>query len=199
MFAKLFGFRQLTQAIKTRKDAIQTTISNKFVFPEKYKGTIYEKWARYWQHLGIDYKDVFVNVIQQSKEKPILASIYCTAGGTLYYCMKNNPSEEDFRIQLRNYNADCVMVPDSCLNKTSTDYIKFVEQCYNQGIVRYLSLGFISFLWLDNYDQAASLYKAVCGYTDPQYLTFHERIIDVGFINKWWNLSRKMTDYDVNF
>lgn len=199
MFTKLFGLRHLTQAVKTKLNAIETSVSSKLVFPEKYKGTIYEKWARYWQQLGIDYKDVFVNVAQQMKEKPILASVYCTTGGILYYCVKNNPTEEDFRIQLRNYNANAVLVPDSCLNNVSTDYIKFIEECYNQGIIRHLSLGFISFLWLDNYDSSASLYKATCKYTGPQYLKFHERVIDVGFLNKWWNLSKKMTDYDVNF
>lgn len=199
MFAKLFGLRQLTQAVKNRLNVIETSVSSKLVFPEKYKGTIYEKWAKYWQQLGIDYKDVFVNVAQQMKEKPILSSVYCTTGGVLYYCIKNNPSEEDFRIQLRNYNAKAVMVHDSCLNATSTDYIKFIEKCYNQGLIRHLSLGFISFLWLDNYDRDASLYKATCRYTEPQYLHFHERVIDVGFLNKWWNLSKKMTDYDVNY
>lgn len=199
MFTKLFGIRQLTQAVKTRLTAIETSVSNKLVFPEKYKGTIYEKWATYWKHLGIDYKDVFVNVAQQAKEKPILASIYLATGGAFCYCVKNNPSEEDFRTKLRDYNAEVVLVHDSCLNDTAANYIKFIEKCYNQGIVRHLSLGFISFLWLDNYDHNASLYKATCEYTDPQYLTFHERVIDVGFLNKWWNLDKKMIDYDVNY
>lgn len=199
MFAKLFGLRQLTQAVKTRLNAIETSVSSKLVFPEKYKDTIYEKWAKYWQQLGIDYKDVFVNVAQQMKEKPILASVYCTTGGVLYYCVKKNPSEEDFIIQLRNYNADVVQVHDSCLKDSSTEYIKFIEKSYNEGIVRHLSLGFISFLWLDNFDRDASLYKATCKYTDPQYLNFHDRVIDIGFMNKWWNLSKKMTDYDVNY
>lgn len=199
MFTKLFGLRQLTQAVKTRLNAIETSVSNKFVFPEKYKGTIYEKWATYWRQLGVDYKDVFVNVAQQMKEKPILASIYCTTGVALTYCVKNNPSEEDFRIQLLNYNAEVVLVNDACLNDNATDYIKFIEKSYNQGILRHLSLGFISFLWLDDYSSDASLYKATCKYTGPQYLNFHERVIDVGFLNKWWNLSKKMTDYDVNY
>jgi len=199
MFARLFRIPQLTQAVKTKLEAIETSVSSKFVFPEKYKGTIYEKWAKYWQQLGIDYKDVFVNVAQQMKEKPILASIYCTTGGAFYYCIKNNPSEEDFQIQLRSNNANAVLVHESCLNDSSTNYIKFIEQCYNQGIVRYLSLGFMSLLWLDNYDRDASLYKATCKYTGPQYLNFHERIVDIGFMNKWWNLSKKMTDYDVNY
>lgn len=198
MFAKLFRTRQITQAFKTRLDTIEQSISNKFVFPEKYKGTIYEKWARYWQQLGIDYKDVFVNLAQQSKEKPILASIYCTTGIGLYYCVKNNPSEEDFRMQLRNCNAEAVMVHESCLNPTSVEYVKFIEKCYNEGTIRHLSLGFVSFLWLDNYDRDASLYKAICKYTEPQYLKFHERVIDVGFWNRWWNLRKKMTDFDVN-
>lgn len=199
MFTRLFGIRQLTQAVKTKLNAIETSVSSKFVLPEKYKGTIYEKWARYWQQLGIDYRDVFVNVAQQMKEKPILASIYCTTGVGFYYCVKNNPSEEDFRIQLLNHNANAVLVHDSCLNDNATDYIKFIEKCSNQGILRYLSLGFISFLWLDNYDRNAALYKATCEYTEPQYLNFHERVIDIGFMNKWWNLRKKMTDYDVNY
>lgn len=199
MFTKLFGLRQLSQTVKAKLNSIETAVSSKFAFPEKYKGTIYEKWAKYWQQLGIDYKDVFVNVAQQMKEKPILASIYCTTGGALYYCIKNNPSEEDFIVQLRNANANAVVVHDSCLNPISADYMKFIEKCYNEGIVRHLSLGFVSFLWLDNFDRGAALYKATCTYTTPQYLKFHERVIDVGFWNKWWNLSRKMGDYDVNY
>lgn len=53
-------------------------------------------------------------------------------------------------------------------------------------------------MWIDNYDKDCFLYKTVCPYLKPRYLTFHERIIDVGALDKWWVLETKMKDYDVN-
>jgi hypothetical protein len=51
---------------------------------------------------------------------------------------------------------------------------------------------------LDNYDGDLAVYKATCSYLKPKYLTFHERIVDVGFVGKWWKLQEYMIDYDIN-
>jgi len=29
-------------------------------------------------------------------------------------------------------------------------------------------------------------------------LDFHQRVVDVGFLGKWWNLDSHMTVYDIN-
>lgn len=195
---------QLTQSyttnsslVKTKLNTIQSRINN-FGLPERFKGTIVEKWAQYWRGLITDYRDVFLGVIQESKEKPIRAAIYGGFGGAAVYSYKHNPSEVDFIEQLREYNVKMVMIDPVCQNPVSSQYLTFIERCYNEGIVRKLNMGLFSLMWLDNYDRALGLYKATCKFTKPELLTWHNRIIDFGFLDKWWTIEKKMIDYDIN-
>lgn len=205
MATKLLRLRtQFTQSyttnsslLKTKFTAIQSRINN-FEVPERFKGTIVEKWMQYWKGLVTDYRDVFLGVIQQSKEKPIRAAIYGGLGGAAVYSYKHNPNETDFIEQLRLYNIKMVLLDPVCQNRVSSQYLIFLERCYNEGIVRKLNLGIFSLLWLDNFDRALGLYKATCPFTQPELLTWHNRIIDVGFLDKWWKIEEKMIDYDIN-
>lgn len=205
MATKLLRLRtQLTQSyttnsslIKTKFNAIQNRVNN-FEVPERFKGTVVEKWLLYWKGLVIDYRDVFLGVVKQSKERPIRAAIYGGLAGSALYCMKHNPNETDFIAQLRDHNIKMVLIDPACQNPVSTQHIKFVEQCYNEGIVRRLNVGIFSLLWLDNYERALGIYKANCSYTQPELLSWHKRIIDVGFLNKWWKIDENMKDYDIN-
>lgn len=183
--------------IKSKFDAVQSRFNNIEV-PERFKGTMVEKWLAYWKGLVKDYRDVFVDVGKQAKEKPIRAAIYGAIGGSAVYSFKHNPNEADFIDQLRTYNTQMVLTAPICHNSATSEHLIFLERCYNEGIIRRLSVGIFSVLWLDNYDQAMSLYKATCKYTRPDLLTWHNRIIDVGFLDKWWKIDEKMIDYDVN-
>ena len=91
-----------------------------------------------------------------------------------------------------------MQVGHSIRNPKSEKYLTWVEQCYNEGTIRRLNLGIVSFMWLDNFDSASAVYKAICPYLKPRYVTFQQRIIDVGFMDNWWILEHKMRDYDVN-
>lgn len=191
------SYAKNTSAVREKWTSMQLRLGQ-IELPERFKGTVVEKWATYWRGLCSDYRDVFLNVGKQIKEKPIRASVYGTMMGAAWYAAKHNPSERDFYDRLRKYNADLVLVNPVCLNPVSADYLTFVERSRNEGIVRKLNLGICSLLWLDNYDRAVALYQATCTYTQPDYLTWHQRIIDVGFLDKWWTLEKKMLDYDVN-
>lgn len=166
--------------------------------PERFKGTIVEKWAKYWDGLIHDYAEVFRDTVKQSKEKPYRTALYFSIASGLYYAGKNNPTEMDFRDQVVEYQNLFGLVGKPVRNPNSEVYLKTLENWYNAGVIRRFSLGFFSIMWLDNYDKDVGLYKAQCEYLKPSYLTFHERIIDVGFLNRFWNLERKMEDYDMN-
>lgn len=183
--------------LKTKIDSVQSRLNN-FEVPERFKGTIVEKWMLYWKGLITDYRDVFLDVLKQSKEKPLRAAVYASLGASTIYGFKHNPSETDYIEQLRTYNTKMVLMDPVCQNKVSSQYLTFVERCYNEGIVRRLNLGIVSLLWLDNYDRALCLYKATCSFTQPELITWHQRIIDVGFLDKWWKIEEKMIDYDIN-
>lgn len=84
-------------------------------------------------------------------------------------------------------------------NPTAVEYLKLLERRKNDDTLRITSIGFFSLLWIDDNASQLSTFDAKCEYLQPELLSFHERVVDIGFWNNWWNLDRKMKDYDVNF
>lgn len=166
--------------------------------PERFKGTIVEKWANYWRALLRDYKEVVLDTSKSIKEKPLRAGIYGLVGGSIYYASKNNPDLTTLEDTLRTHNNSMVLIHESCHRKESAEYLIFIERCLNEGLLRRLSIGIASFLWIDNYNKSLALYKSTCSHLKPQYSKFNDRIIDIGFWNKWHKLEKVMIDYDVN-
>lgn len=189
--------RLFTNPLNSKINRVIDKIKN-YEMPERFKGTILERWGNYWKNLYADYKEVFVDTIKDCKERPLRASVYSTVLGSAYYLHKHNPDEDSYREHLIQYSIKLMQVGESIRNPISVQYVKWLEQCSNQGIIRRFNIGIISLIWLDNYDKECSLYKAVCPYLKPRYLTIYERIIDVGLLDKWWMLEKKMIDYDVN-
>ncbi|XP_051171405.1 mitochondrial import inner membrane translocase subunit Tim29 [Leptopilina boulardi] len=157
-----------------------------------------QRWGKYWKSLYLDYRDVAIDVGKEFRNKPLKCSSYVAALGSLYFLSQHNPDMSSYRDQLLNNESKLTQVAQHLRNSESENYVTWVEQCYNEGIIRELNLGIISFIWLDNYDENSAVYKAKCSYLKPQYLTFYKRIIDIGFMDKWWLLEDKMHDYDVN-
>ncbi|XP_063697284.1 mitochondrial import inner membrane translocase subunit Tim29 [Culicoides brevitarsis] len=170
-----------------------------FELPERFKGTIVEKWANYWKQLVIDYKEMVIDTCKHMFQHPLKTSIYTGVGATTYFLCKHNPDFADFEKSFQNSKNLLILVAEPCQNPVSADHIRSLERYINQNVVRRLSLGVISFIWIDNYDKDCSLYKATCEYLKPPYKTFKERVIDVGFLDKYWILDEQMKDYDVNF
>ena len=84
-------------------------------------------------------------------------------------------------------------------NRISQQYCDRVTKCYNQGTLRFNSLGIATLVWEDNFDSNSGLYEAQCDYLKPTYRQIlEERLIDVG-INGNWKISENiMKDYDIN-
>lgn len=96
------------------------------------------------------------------------------------------------------YNLKLVLLGAPVRNSVAVEHLERLQQYYNEGIIRRLNLGISSLIWIDNYDKDCSSYKAVCSYLKPRYVTSYNRIVDIGFLDKWWVLENKMKDYDVN-
>ncbi|XP_078043630.1 mitochondrial import inner membrane translocase subunit Tim29 [Augochlora pura] len=199
------GYRQLVQLqnykfilkLKNSVNDISQKIQN-FETPERLKGTFLERWGRYWRDVYIDYKDVAENLVKECKERPLKATTYTTLAALCIYLNKYNPDKSSFQEQLLQNTMKLIQVGEPIRNPVSENHVKWLEQCHNEGILRRLNLGILSIMWLDNYDEACSLYKSLCTYLQPQYITFHQRIVDIGILGKWWILEEKMKDYDIN-
>lgn len=118
--------------------------------------------------------------------------------GSCFYSSLHNPDEASLRREIIREGLRLILVGESIRNPVSVQHITQLEQCCNEKTLRRLNLGILSLIWLDNYDKDCCLYKATCSYLKPRYVTFYERIVDIGFLDKWWILEKKMRDYDVN-
>nr|XP_033341896.1 mitochondrial import inner membrane translocase subunit Tim29 [Megalopta genalis] len=183
--------------LKNSVNDISQKVQN-FETPERLKGTFLERWGRYWKDVYIDYKDVAENVVKECKVKPIKATTYTTLTALCVCLNKYNPDESSFQEQLLQNTMKLMQVGEPIRNPVSENHVKWLGQCYNEGIIRRLNLGIFSIMWVGNYDEACSLYKTVCSYLQPQYITFHQRIVDIGILGKWWILEDRMKDYDIN-
>lgn len=187
----------MLRALKKSPDYI-VRIQNRVKFPEKLKGTIVEKWANYWKNLFIDYRQMLQDLRTDIQDDPQKAIIWTTGLTTLYALARNNPTEMDFKDNLKRITNDVILVSDDCRNPKSIDYLNFIQTCYNEEVIHYRSFGIISFMYTTDLNDSCDLYKAHCQYLQPSYMSMLSRIIDIGFMGKWWNTHIKTTNYDVN-
>lgn len=197
MLFKNFFTKSIT-LYKTKYALVENKISS-IQFPEKYKDTIIERWATYWKYFLKDYKDAVLGVRNEFRDKPVKSWTYLSLIALATYLAKNNPDETHFRDDLLKYCNEVLLVHPDLQNPVTVQHLTYLHRCYNEGVIRRLNFGICSFMWIHDYDQACFIYKSTCNYLKPEYRTLTDRIIDVGFLNRWWNLEKKIIDYDVNF
>ncbi|KAF7415204.1 hypothetical protein HZH68_003693 [Vespula germanica] len=108
-----------------------STVKN-YGMPEKFKGTILERWGNYWKNLYIDYKEVTIETIKDCKSHPIRTSIYST--GSTYYLYKHNPDEDSFREHLLENAIKLMQVGETIRNEISVQHVEILEKYYNEGL-----------------------------------------------------------------
>ncbi|XP_032514666.1 mitochondrial import inner membrane translocase subunit Tim29 [Danaus plexippus] len=170
----------------------------KIKLPEKFKGTIVEKWTNYWKNLFIDYRQMLKDLRTDIQEEPKKALLWSTGIATAIALCRNNPDELDYRNQIKKITNEVILVSEECRNVNSLEHLNYVQRCYNEGVIHYANLGILSFMYITDLNDSCDLFKNQCSYLKPSYLSLYSRIVDVGFIGKWWNLHIKTTNYDVN-
>ena len=166
--------------------------------PERLRGGSIERSVEYLKQVAIDYKQVFVDTYKESRDRPLKASVYGSLLAFVGYCMATNPDEHDLEEQLLESQNNLSSVPQSIQNKNSCDYVLTLNELKNQRILNYQSLGLFSVLYLSDWPKNCCLYVNQCQYLKPKFSSYFDRIVDIGFVNKFRLLDTKMTDYDVN-
>ncbi|XP_028175423.1 mitochondrial import inner membrane translocase subunit Tim29 [Ostrinia furnacalis] len=167
-------------------------------FPEKFKGTIIEKWADYWKNLFIDYRQMLQDLRTDIQDEPIKALKWTAGIATVVLLARNNPNEMDFKDYLKRITNEVVLVSEECQNPTSVGHLRFLDTCYNEGLIHYRNLGVASIMYTSELNNECDLYKGQCSYLQPTYFSFPSRIVDVGIMGRWWNIYIKTNNYDVN-
>lgn len=181
------------------KNVVDTGINVFSKFEAKIKGTFLERWVNYWKPICSDYKEAALEVVTDIKQRPLKATTYATILGSIYYCAVHNPDERSHRDAYLKATNEMLLVHPSSQKKECVDYLKAVEINYNRQHLRRLNLLVASIIWSDYYSETCNVYEAQCSYLKLQYHKIFNKIVDVGFLDKWWILSDKMVDYDINY
>ncbi|BES93191.1 Uncharacterised conserved protein (DUF2366) [Nesidiocoris tenuis] len=118
--------------------------------------------------------------------------------GAAVYLASNNPTEEDFRDAYLKSCNDFIFVAPAIRNPETDLHLKSIELFYNQDIVERISFGIFSIIWVKDYSSQVAAYKSLCKYLTPALGTYRARILDVGFLGRWWVLDEVMKDCDIN-
>ncbi|XP_068606369.1 mitochondrial import inner membrane translocase subunit Tim29 [Brachionichthys hirsutus] len=156
------------------------------------------KAAVWCRSLLSDYKEACREVLVGAWEQPVKASVYVTVFGGVWACFHTNPDQESFEAALLGCSNRLGLLSPWIRNATSDGHVQSRVKLRNDGRLRYISLGFLSLVYRTDSDSAVMLYEARCSNLPAPWRELPQRMLDVGFIGRWWNLHSKMKDYDVN-
>ena len=157
-----------------------------------------EKIINYFKMVKYDYTEALKEVTDFYKAKPIKASVCSALVSFGLYAAHTNPDERSYWDNFVVNSHDLSLLGDPIRNPGSQRLVDYISRAYNAGLVRRLNLGVVSLMWVDNYDAGMGLYAAQCDYLKPSWADMRHRVVDVGFLGKWWIAETKMEMSDIN-
>lgn len=152
-------------------------------------------WCR---SLLSDYKEACREVVVGARERPLKASVYVGLLGGAWACFHTRPDHQSFQGALLECSNQLGLLSPWIRNSTSDSHVQNLVQLRNHGHLRHLSMGLFSLVYSADYDPDNTLYEAQCSNLSVPWRQLPDRVLDVGFVGRWWVLDSKMKDFDVN-
>ncbi|XP_078285662.1 mitochondrial import inner membrane translocase subunit Tim29 [Rhinoraja longicauda] len=145
-----------------------------------------------------DYREACKEIVVGARDNPGKASLYCLLLGGACTCAYYNPSEKSFQESLLESSNQLLVLSPLVRSGHADRHIQKLVTIKTQGRLRHLSLGAFSLVYTAPYDPDTSIYGAHCEYLRPRWSDFPDRVLDLGFLGRWWVLVSKMKDWDIN-
>lgn len=152
-------------------------------------------WAR---ALLRDYAEACGDAAAATRARPVRAAVYVGLLGGAAACFALAPSEAAFEEALLDASGSLLLLAPATRNRDSEAFLQRLLWLRGRGRLRHVNLGLCSLVYEAPYDAQASLYQARCRYLQPRWAEFPDRILDVGFVGRWWVLGARMHDCDIN-
>lgn len=162
---------------------------------ERLKASKAGVWCR---SLVSDYKEACREVVVGAWERPIKASVYMALLGGTWACFHTKPDQTSFEAALLERTGQLGLLSPWIRNATSDTHVQSLVKLQSEGRLRHISLGILTLVYCADYDPNVTLYEAQCSNLSVPWRELPQRMLDVGFVGRWWILDSKMKDYDVN-
>ncbi|XP_004716888.1 mitochondrial import inner membrane translocase subunit Tim29 [Echinops telfairi] len=158
-----------------------------------------------WARLGVwsrsllrDYAEACGDAAASARAQPARAAVYAGLLGGAAACCALAPSEASFEEALLDASGTLLLLAPVTRNRAAETSVQRLLWLRGRGRLRHLSLGLCSLVYEAPVDAQASLYQARCRHLQPRWADFPGRILDVGFVGRWWVLGARMRDCDIN-
>uniref|UniRef100_W5MFZ0 Translocase of inner mitochondrial membrane 29 n=1 Tax=Lepisosteus oculatus TaxID=7918 RepID=W5MFZ0_LEPOC len=145
-----------------------------------------------------DYREACRDVIVGLRERPLKAAAYLSLLGGVWGCYHRNPGPASFESCLLEASNTLLLLSPWIRSGTADAHVQGLVWLRNEGRLRCLNLGVATLAYSAPFDPDSSLYEARCPHLRPRWLELPERLLDVGFLGRWWVLERHMRDCDIN-
>lgn len=180
--------------------------------------------VNYVKHLAQDYAAATGDTRKFILENPVRSLAWgfaITAGSiTCGFC----PTEADYHTTLVESGLDMWEVPPLLRNPRGANHIIERFDLWSCGRLRVTELGLLSVVWRDDRSPECMLYSETCPYSFPAngggqftslvrlllfdrpnevgwtrlFYILSDRVLDIGFMGRWWLMYYDMQDYDIN-
>ena len=149
-------------------------------------------------YLVRDYKAVGASAIKYARERPIKVMLQLSTLGLGSYSYTKNPNLQSYEDSLKASAHQLLQVSSLIRNKKSESYVNELMECLDQCRLTRRSFGIFSVLLKNEFSQEYDSVNKNCYYVQPRWLNIYDRIVDIGFLDRWFLLEKAMEDYDVN-
>ena len=160
--------------------------------------TRYTKYKRSITNIMSDYAETFRNFAVYFRRKPVKCSIFSSflllVSFFTHYC----PDADSYSDIITSNTNDISLISPKLRNRAAQKEIFYLKQLQDEGRINTFSVGPCRIAYIRRIPLNNKLYALNCKFLIPSNLTFYNRILDVGFMNKWWYIDSAMIDFDVS-
>ena len=145
-----------------------------------------------------DYKIGIKDVGEVARSRPKTSIAFTLLSALGVGATKSNPSESHFRETVIKLRHGLLTTDELRRNEAANEHSLQLERCFNYGLVRRTSFGLFSIVWLDNHDKSYEAYRGRCKHVRVRWREWNSRVLDVGFLSRWWYLGQAIESVDSN-
>ena len=145
-----------------------------------------------------DYVEVAKDLVQGAKQRPVKAALYLTSAALFTATWRKRPDYASYVDGVVNYANELGMCSETVRKPSAKRYLDDLSKLHADGRLKYVNLGVVAVVLKRDYSPSCANYHETCQHLQSRWWTMRERVVDVGFWDRWRNLELEMIDFDVN-
>jgi len=147
---------------------------------------------------GRDYKEALVDEVKKRAKGPVKTSVILSIIGGFVYTSYTRPERADFEATLISNSLKLSLVGEPIRNKRSERVNNNLTMLDSMGRLRFRNLGVCTVVYDGLHDPQVKEFSVSSKYLKPRWTDSLYNIVEIGFVGRWWSMSRAMVDYDVS-